>query len=105
MSDTSSNLAKIIAIDLLTVGRIPLLLLVLIFATAMGVVLTTHNSRQAITHKDEVLVEREHLDSEWRNLMIEESSLADHSRVQDIATKQLNMIRPDGAKEVVIRKQ
>lgn len=72
MTKSTPNLAKLIATDLLTVGRWPLLLLLLIVASAMGVVFATHHARQAITEKDHTLVERERLDSEWRNLMLEE---------------------------------
>tara|TARA_Y100001956_G_scaffold45313_1_gene44104 strand:+ start:1135 stop:1452 length:318 start_codon:yes stop_codon:yes gene_type:complete len=103
MSNTTPNLAKIIALDLLTVGRVPLVLLVLIFASAMGVVFTTHHTRQAITEKDQALMERERLDNEWRNLLLEETALAEHSRVQAVAKQDLEMTRPDADKEVVIQ--
>ena len=102
MSKAKSNLAKLIVDDLLTVGRMPLLVLILIFASAMGVVFTTHHTRQAITEKDQALQERERLDNEWRNLLIEETALAEHSRVQEIAKDELQMKRPDSDKEVVI---
>ncbi|EGR3363471.1 cell division protein FtsL [Vibrio parahaemolyticus] len=102
MTKPTPNLAKLIATDLITVGRWSLLLLLLIMASAMGVVFATHHTRQAITEKDHTLVERERLDSEWRNLMLEETALAEHSRVQDLAKKDLEMKRPDGDKEVVI---
>ncbi|WP_136483344.1 cell division protein FtsL [Vibrio sp. H11] len=102
MSQTKPNLAKLIALDLLTVGRVPLVMLGLIFASAMGVVFTTHHTRQAITAKDQVLEERDHLDNEWRNLILEETALAEHSRVQEVAQNDLNMKRPDADKEVVI---
>ncbi|CAH8213843.1 cell division protein FtsL [Vibrio aestuarianus] len=102
MSKSNPNLAKLIALDLLTVGRVPLILLALIFSSAMGVVFITHHSRQAISEKDQALVERERLDSEWRNLIIEETALAEHSRVQSLAKQDLEMKRPDSDKEVVI---
>ncbi len=102
MTKPTPNLAKLIAADLLTVGRWPLLLLLFILASAMGVVFATHHSRQAITERDSTLVERERLDSEWRNLMLEETALAEHSRVEDLAKKELEMRRSDGDKEVVI---
>jgi len=102
MSKSSPNLAKLIALDLLSVGRVPLVLLVLIFASAMGVVFTTHHTRQAITEKDQSMVERERLDNEWRNLLLEETALAEHSRVQAVAKKELDMKRPDSDKEVII---
>ncbi|KGY13680.1 cell division protein FtsL [Vibrio tubiashii] len=102
MSNATPNLAKLIALDLLGVGRVPLILLVLIFSSAMGVVFTTHHTRQAITEKDQALVERERLDDEWRNLLIEETALSEHSRVQAVAKAELEMKRPDSDKEVII---
>ncbi|WP_068712140.1 cell division protein FtsL [Vibrio tritonius] len=102
MPQPTPNLAKLIFIDLLTVGRIPLILLVLIFASAMGVVLTTHDTRQAVSKLDQVQSKRLQLDNEWRNLIIEETALAEHSRVQDVAQSDLDMKRPDADKEVVI---
>lgn len=100
--ETSPNLAKLIALDLVTIDRVPLALLLLIFVSAMGVVFTTHHTRQVITAKDHALVERERLDNEWRNLLIEETALAEHSRVQELAQKELDMKRPDSEKEVVV---
>ena len=102
MSKLNHNLAKVIALDLLTVGRVPLVLLVLIFSSAMGVVFTTHHTRQAVTEKDQALVERERLDNEWRNLLLEETALAEHSRVQAVAKQDLEMKRPESDKEVII---
>ncbi|WP_285892398.1 cell division protein FtsL [Vibrio intestinalis] len=102
MSKATPNLAKIIAVDLLTVGKLPLFMLMVIFASAMGVVFTTHHTRQAISDKDQALVERERLDNEWRNLLLEETALAEHSRVQEFAKQELEMKRPDADKEVVI---
>ncbi|KJY82228.1 cell division protein FtsL [Vibrio galatheae] len=102
MNHSAPNLAKLIALDLLSVGRVPLILLVLIFSSAMGVVFTTHHTRQAVTEKDQALVERERLDNEWRNLLIEETALAEHSRVQAVAKNELEMKRPDSDKEVII---
>ncbi len=96
------NLAKLIALDLFTVGRVPMILLILIFATAMGVVFTTHETRQAITEQDKAFMERDRLDNEWRNLILEETALSEHSRVQELAKKELDMKRPDADKEVVV---
>ncbi|WP_100752113.1 MULTISPECIES: cell division protein FtsL [Vibrio] len=102
MSSATPNLAKLIALDLLGVGRVPLIMLILIFTSAMGVVFITHHTRQAVTEKDQALVERERLDNEWRNLLLEETALAEHSRVQDIAKRDLEMKRPDSEKEVIV---
>lgn len=101
-SKLKPNLAKEIGRDLITAGKVPLFLLILIFASAMGVVFTTHETRQAVTKNEQEMVERDHLDNEWRNLLLEETSLSENSRVQDIAHKQLDMVRPDADKEVII---
>ena len=52
----------------------------------------THHTYQAITEKDHALIEGR-LDNEWRNLLLEETSLAEHSRVQNIAKQELEMKR------------
>ncbi len=89
MPKSTTNLAKIIVLDLLSVGRVPLILLTLIFASAMGVVFTTHHTRQAISEKDQAFMERDRLDNEWRNLIIEETALAEQWRVLEVAQKDL----------------
>jgi cell division protein FtsL len=96
------NLAKLIALDIVKVGGIPFFLLVAIFCLAMGVVFNTHQTRLSITEKDQAYEERERLDNEWRNLILEENALAEHSRVQQMAVDDLEMKRPNGDKEVVI---
>lgn len=100
MGNSAPNLAKLIAKDLVTVGRVPFILLMLILATALGVVLTTNMSRLAISEKDHTLNTRQKLDNEWRNLLLEETSLSDSSRVENIAKTDLHMQRPNSSKEV-----
>ncbi len=96
------NLTKLIVYDIFHTGKIAFTLLILIFIVAMSIVFVTHDTRQLISEKDKVFVERQGLDSEWRNLILEENSLDEHSRVYELATKELDMQRPDPDKEVVI---
>ncbi|OCH73055.1 cell division protein FtsL [Vibrio breoganii] len=96
-------LGKIIVRDLFTAGRVPLFLVILLFFSAITVVLTTHMTRQAISQKDVALEGREQLDEEWRNLILEENALSEHSRVQKMATSELEMKRPDSDKEVIVK--
>lgn len=96
------NLAKIIGWDLLTVGRVPLFLLLALFVSAMAVIFTTYKTRLLITEKEHTMVERERLDGEWRNLLLEETALSEHSRVQALAEKELDMKRPNSDQEVII---
>jgi cell division protein FtsL len=97
------NLLSIIFRDLISVGRWNLLVLILILVSAMGVVWITHHTRQAITQKDMALEQRLKLDEQWRNLILEESALAEHSRVTKLAVSELEMKRPDSNKEVIVR--
>lgn len=97
------NLLKLVAWDLLTAGRLPMLLLVFIFCSAIMTVSTTHLARQAISSKALALEERERLDEEWRNLLLEENALSEHSRLEEIARFKLNMKRPAEGEEVVIK--
>ncbi len=101
-NQATPSLLKCIYHDLISVGRVPLLLLFLIFTCAIGVVLTTYQTRQQVTQRDNLLVNREKLDGEWRNLILEENALAEHSRVQRLAVTELDMKRPDSDKEVIV---
>lgn len=102
MPDKQPNLAKLILLDILTAGRLPLLLLLVIFASAMAVVFATHHTRQLIAERELASVERDRLNNEWRNLILEENALSEHSRVQEMAAEELQMIRPDISNEVVV---
>ena len=43
--------------------------------------------------------------SEWRNLILEENALGDHSRVESIATDKLKMQHVDPSQENIVVKQ
>lgn len=100
---SSSNLTKMIGLDLLGVGRLHSILLICTFISAIGVVLATHNTRQMAVQRENLLLEKDILDGEWRNLILEESALAEHSRVQSRSVDELNMERPAPDKEVIIK--
>ncbi|EPE37729.1 cell division protein [Candidatus Photodesmus katoptron] len=102
MSKLKQNLTKIILQDLFTAGRTSVFLLSLVLLNAIGVVYITHYSRQEISEKNQILLERDKLSNEWRNLLLEETALSDHSRIYDIAKKELGMKRPSTGKEIVI---
>nr|WP_181006379.1 cell division protein FtsL [Shewanella insulae] len=80
-----------------------LLMAFIVMANAVLVVYTSHSSRNYTSQWDQLLQERDRLDIEWRNLLLEEQSQSEHSRVTRIATKQLDMKRPLPNEEVVVR--
>lgn len=101
--EPTDNLAQIIGRDLLSVGRIPMILLVLVLVSALGVVLITHHSRQMIAKQEQLLIERDQLDIEWRNQILEESSLAEHSRIERLAEQDMDMQRPSRDSEIIVK--
>ena len=79
------------------------LLLVLAMASAFSVIYFTHLNRQTTTELELLLTERDELDIEYRNLILEQNALAETSEIEAKAEKQLSMKRPDAQSEVYIR--
>ncbi|QDE29599.1 MULTISPECIES: cell division protein FtsL [Shewanella] len=104
MSQSSLNLPRIVLHDIWH-HKWVLLLSVLVVLNGVAVVYTSHVTRKLITQWDQLLQEQDRLDIEWRNLLLEEQSQSEHSRVTRMATKELNMSRPLPKEEVIIRVQ
>lgn len=102
-ASSQSSLTKMIGLDLIGVGRFHSILLMFLFISAIGVVLITHNTRQMAVKSENLLLEKDILDGEWRNLILEESALVEHSRVQSRSIRELDMERPSPDKEVIIK--
>lgn len=80
-------------------------LLALVVVSAFSVIYFTHINRQATSRLEELLTERDDLDVEWRNLLLEQNSLTEHSMVESKARKLLNMKKPTGKSEIIIKIQ
>lgn len=79
------------------------LMLVLVVSSAFAVIYFTHLNRQSTSQLEVLLTERDELDIEWRNLLLEQNSLAEHSEIENKAATMLNMARPTTESEVIIR--
>ncbi|SKA28787.1 cell division protein FtsL [Photobacterium toruni] len=101
-TESSMNLASLIGRDLVTVGLVPLIIAFTILISALSVVYITHESRQLIAQQEKLLMQRENYDVEWRNQILEENSLAEHSRIERLAETELKMQRPSVDNEIVI---
>ena len=77
-------------------------LLMLVVISAFSVIYFTHLNRQSTSSLEVLLTERDELDIEWRNLLLEQNSLAEHSAIESKAEKLLNMKRPTIKTEVII---
>ncbi len=79
-----------------------LLLLCVVFS-AFSVIYFTHLNRQSTSQLEQLLTERDELDIEWRNLLLEQNSLAEHSAIESKAEKLLNMVKPTAQSEVIVK--
>lgn len=78
------------------------ILLALVVISAFSVIYYTHVNRQTTSELEQLYTQRDELDIEWRNLLLEQNSLAEHSAIESKAKKLLNMKRPDIKSEIVI---
>lgn len=82
-------------------GTYSLVLLVLL--SAFSVIYLTHLNRQTTIAVEGLYTERDELDIEWRNLQLEQNSLAEHSEIEYKADKMLHMHRPKPTNEIIIK--
>jgi cell division protein FtsL len=78
-------------------------LLLVVIASSFGVIYFTHLNRQATAQLELLLTQRDELDIEWRNLLLEQNSLAEHSVIESKAQKLLQMNRPSANTEIIIK--
>jgi len=99
------SLPSVIGGDLLRHGKIPLLLVIAVLVSSVLVVTTAHKTRLLTAQREQLILERDALDIEWRNLILEENALGDHSRVERIATEKLHMQHVDPSQENIVVQQ
>lgn len=77
-------------------------LLLLVVVSAFSVIYYTHVNRQKTSELEQLYTQRDELDIEWRNLLLEQNSLAEHSAIESRAKNLLNMKRPDADSEIIV---
>jgi len=85
-------------------------MLVFVFAvvcvlSAIALVYTKHESRKLFVELEGLTHERDGLNIEWGQLQIEQSTWAQHARIEKVATKDLALVRPDATEIFVIERQ
>ena len=93
----------------LTDSRQPFML-VLVFAlvwvlSAMALIYTKHESRKLFVELEQLTRERDELNIEWGQLQIEQSTWATHARIEQVATEDLSLVRPQSTEIFVIERQ
>jgi cell division protein FtsL len=93
----------------LTQSRQPLVL-VIVFAlvcvvSALALIKTKHESRKLFVELESLTDERDELNIEWGQLQIEQSTWATHARIEQVATDDLSLVRPESTEIYVIERQ
>jgi cell division protein FtsL len=85
-------------------------LLVFVFAivcviSAMALIYTKHESRKLFVELEDLTDHRDELNIEWGQLQIEQSTWATHARIEQVATDDLSLLRPEATEVYVIERQ
>ena len=75
----------------------------LVMCSALGVVYAKYESRKLFVQVQELQKKRDEMNVEWGQLLLEQSTLASHSRVETLARTQLGMIMPPPGDVVIVR--
>ena len=97
------SLPLLIAKDLVTRHLAALAAVVATVITACVIVYITFLVREATAELQVLESKQHHLQTEWRKLRLEQSTLAEHSRIESIAKKELGMRYLTVSEERVIR--
>lgn len=105
MSDNKPRypLSQILVEDLFSANKLVVLLLLGILISAMATVWMTHQTRRLISENGQLTLQRQALESEYRNLQLQEATEGDSTRVKSIAIKTLKMQPVADEQEVEIR--
>ena len=85
-------------------------LLIFVFATvcvisAMAIIYTKHESRKLFVELEQLTDQRDELNIEWGQSQIEQSTWATHARIEQVATEDLSLLRPQSTEIFVIERQ
>jgi cell division protein FtsL len=86
------------------------MLLVFVFAvvcvlSGIALVYTKHESRKLFVELEGLTHERDGLNIEWGQLQIEQSTWAQHARIEQVASGDLALVRPEATDIFVIERQ
>ena len=101
-ANTNFSLLLIIVSDL-TRNKLRVLLYLAVLLSGMAVILGSHQNRQQVIALEDLMQQKDELDVEWRNLVLEQRALTEHNRIETLVEKQLDMYRPTADYEVVVR--
>lgn len=80
-----------------------LLVWVFVLGSALAVPYSAHWSRQLLNELSAEMLQREKAQAEWGRLVLEQSTWTAHSRVENIAIRQLGMHVPEPTEVILVR--
>lgn len=98
------DLGRVILKDISQFKGVILLLAAILFFS-FATIVQTHETRLLTNTKEQLLKDRDISDVEWRNLLLEQSTLEEHSKIEYVAEQKLNMYRPSTKDEKVVTQQ
>lgn len=75
---------------------------IVLVISALATVYITHLNRELMAERESLLQQRDALDVEWRHLVLEQTALAEHSRIERLASRELGLQRPRDEQEVLV---
>lgn len=78
-------------------------LVLVVLASAVGVIEAKHESRKRFVALQVLQKERDAMNVEWGQLQLEQGTWATHSRVERVARRQLHMVMPAAESVVIIK--
>lgn len=94
-------LQQVIRDDLVNHNKCALLLLLVLVATAVGTIWVTHQTRLTMAEKGLLADENMRLENRYINLLMEENSLSQKERVEDVA-KLLKLGKVSKEQEIIL---
>ena len=82
-------------------NKISIVLLLIIFVSAMSVVFVRSANRQSFLALQAATYERDRLSEEWGRLQLEHATWSLHDLIENEARRKLGMIAPDPGETVV----
>ena len=101
MSEVRIHLSREIISDLWR-HKLQVVLTLAVLITAFAVILVTNMTRGLTAKQNDLMAEEDRLNIEWRHLLLEQGTLAEHFRVASLAMDKLQMARPLVTTEKVI---
>ena len=78
------------------------LLIAAAFLSALAVIDARHENRMLFAQLQQLRQQRDHINIEWGQLLLEQSTWSTHARIEQMATQTLNMEMPAHPRIVVV---